>query len=305
MKKITPFALFLLVILLLLSACTGTRSAPSSSERIPVVATTTILADVVSCVGGDQVAITTLVPPGSNEHEYQPSPQDIATVADAALVFEVGLGLEEFMSTVIANAGTQIQPVIVSDGIATREFTANADEHFSADPHVWMDPANVVIWVQNIEAALTSYDPAHKELYHANSTAYIAELKALDQWITDQVAQIPPENRKIVTDHMLFGYFAEKYGFTIVGALIPSYSSVAEPSARELAALEDAIRQYGVKVILLGNTVNPALADQVASDTGTRLVQFYTGSLSAPDGPAPTYLDYMRFNVNTIVEALR
>jgi len=305
MKKLTSFAFLLLVILLLLSACTGTRTAPSSSERIPVVATTTILADVVSRVGGDHVAITPLVPPGSNEHEYQPSPQDIAAVADAALVFEVGLGLEEFMSTIIANAGTQIQPVIVSDGIATREFTANSDEHFSADPHVWMDPANVVIWVQNIEAALTSYDPAHKELYHTNSTAYIAELKALDQWITDQVAQIPPENRKLVTDHMLFGYFAEKYGFTIVGALIPSYSSVAEPSARELAALEDAIRQYGVKVILVGNTVNPALADQVASDTGTRLVQFYTGSLSAPDGPAPTYLDYMRFNVNTIVEALR
>ena len=305
MKKLTPFTLSLLAVVLLLSACTGSGATPTTSTRIPVVATTSILADVVGRVGGDQVKITTLVPPGSNEHEYQPSPQDIAAVADAALVFEVGLGLEEFMSTIVANAGTLVQPVIVSDGIATREFTANTDEHFSADPHVWMDPANVVIWVQNIEAALSSYDPAHKELYHANSTAYIAELKTLDQWIEEQVAQISPENRKLVTDHMLFGYFAEKYGFTIVGALIPSYSSVAEPSARELAALEDAIRQYGVKVILVGNTVNPSLADQVASDTGTRLVQFYTGSLSTPDGPASTYLNYMRFNVTTIVDALK
>ena len=130
------------------------------------------------------------------------------------------------------------------------------------------------------------------------------ELEALNTWINQQTGTIPQENRQIVTDHMLFGYFAEKYGFNVVGAIIPSYSSGAEPSARELAELEDSIRQFDVKVILVGNTVNPSLAARIADDTGIRLVQFYTGSLSEADGPAATYIEYMRFNVNAIVSAL-
>jgi len=301
-NRIKETLLAFLILVLSLSAC---APAPAPvSDRIPVVATTSILADVVSRVGGDLVSVTALVPPGANEHAYQPSPRDIAAVSDAALVFEVGLGLEEFMATIITNAGTQVEPVTVSEGITTREFTGGGDEHFSADPHVWMDPANVIIWTRNIAAALSAYDPAHRDAYDANSAAYITELEALDTWISQQVAKIPPENRRIVTDHMLFGYFAEKYGFTVVGAIIPSYSSGAQPSARELADLEQSIRQFDVKVILVGNTVNPSLASQIADDTGIRLVQFYTGSLSEPDGPAATYLDYMRYNVSTIVDAL-
>ncbi len=301
-NRINLTVLFLLLVVLLLTACVP-APAPDS-DRIPVVATTSILADVVSRVGGDRVDVTSLVPPGANEHEYQPSPRDIAAVTDAALVFEVGLGLEEFMETIILNAGTQIEPVTVSDGITTMEFSGGGDEHFTADPHVWMDPANVIIWTRNIAAALSAYDPDHQEIYSTNSAAYITELETLDAWITQQTGTIPQENRRIVTDHMLFGYFAEKYGFTVVGAIIPSYSSGAEPSARELAELEDSIRQFDVKVILVGNTVNPSLAARIADDTGIRLVQFYTGSLSEADGPAATYIEYMRFNVNAIVSAL-
>lgn len=301
-KSAIGMVFIIFVTVLGFSACTSTPTP--ASQKIPVVATTSILADVVSRVGGDRVDVTSLVPPGANEHEYQPSPRDIAAVTDAALVFEVGLGLEEFMETIILNAGTQVTPVSVSEGVVTREFTGGQDEHFSADPHVWMDPANVIIWARNIAAALSAYDPDHQDTYSANSAAYITELEALDAWITQQTAIIPQENRQIVTDHMLFGYFAEKYGFTVVGAIIPSYSSGAEPSARELAELEDSIRQFDVKVILVGNTVNPSLASRIADDTGIRLVQFYTGSLSEADGPASTYLDYMRYNVNTIVDAL-
>lgn len=291
----------LLVLMILTSACGTGNTIPT--DQIPVVATTSILADVVSRVGGDLVAVTPLVPPGANEHEYQPSPRDIAAVTDAALVFEVGFGLEEFMETIIENAGTKVDPVFVSDGISTKAFSG-ADEHYTADPHVWMDPANVIIWTRNITDALTAYDPAHAEVYATNSAAYIAELEALDAWISAEVEKIPAQNRQLVTDHMLFGYFAEKYGFSVVGAIIPSYSSGAEPSARELAELEDAIRDYNVTAILVGNTVNPALARRVAEDTGTQLVEFYTGSLSEPGGPASTYIEYMRFNVNAIVSAL-
>lgn len=303
MKNIFLFNLFLVFTLAIgISACTAER--PDPSDQITVVATTSILADVVSQVGGDLVVVTSLVPTGINIHEYQPSPQNVAAVADADLVFEVGLGLEEFMETIILNAGTKVEPVIVSEGIETMEFSGGEDPHLSSDPHVWLDPANVIIWTKNIEEALSAFDPDNRAIYEANSQAYITQLESLDTWIAGEVSKIPPENRQLVTDHMMFGYFADKYGFTIAGAIIPSYSSVAEPSARELAELEDAIRKYNVRVILVGNTVNPALASRVANDTGTQLVQFYTGSLSEPGGPASTYIDYMRFNVNAIVSAL-
>jgi len=303
MKNIFLFNLFLVFTLAIgISACTA--ETPDTSDQITVVATTSILADVVSQVGGDLVVVTSLVPTGINIHEYQPSPQNVAAVADADLVFEVGLGLEEFMETIILNAGTKVEPVIVSEGIETMEFSGGEDPHLSADPHVWLDPANVIIWTKNIAEALSAFDPDNRVIYEANSQAYINQLESLDKWIAGEVSKIPPENRQLVTDHMMFGYFADKYGFTIAGAIIPSYSSVAEPSARELAELEDAIRKYNVRVILVGNTVNPALASRVANDTGTQLVQFYTGSLSEPGGPASTYIDYMRFNVNAIVSAL-
>mgnify|MGYP000870772509 FL=1 len=301
-KKHLIYFFFIFSLAVGISSCASGK--PVNTSGINAVTTTSILADVVSQVGGDLVAVPPLVPPGVNEHQYQPSPQDIAAVTDADLVFEVGLGLEEFMETIILNAGTKVEPVIVSDGIKTREFSGGEDELFSADPHVWMDPANVIIWTRNIAAALSAFDPDNSEVYEANSQAYITKLESLDTWIAGEVAKIPPENRQLVTDHMLFGYFADKYGFTVAGAIIPSYSSIAEPSARELAELEDVIRDYNVQVILVGNTVNPALASRIANDTGTQLVEFYTGSLSEPGGPASTYIDYMRYNVNAIVSAL-
>lgn len=303
----------------MVAACASSRVSPS--DKIPVVATTSILADVIGRVGGDLVSVTTLVPAGANEHEYQPSPRDITAVSDAALVFEVGLGLEEFMSRIIENAAGEVNVITVSQGITAIDFFVEndheedpeaaqgenhaGDQHGSTvDPHVWLDPANVIIWTKNIAAALSEFDPIHSETYKTNSETYITELHELDAWITAEVARIPQGQRLIVTDHMLFGYFAEKYGFTVIGAIIPSYSSMAQPSAQELAALEDAIHQYNVKVILVGNTVNPAMAGRIAGDTGTALVQFFTGSLSASDGPAATYQDYMRYNVSVIVNAL-
>lgn len=297
----------LLFSMLPLYACTP--AAATSADQLQVIATTSILADVVRQVGGTHLNVNSLVPPGGNEHEYQPAARDIAAVVDADLVFEVGIGLEEFMSTLIQNAGTEVSVVTVSDGITPQQFQPEAgegllDDHSAGDPHVWMDPANVVTWAQNIAAALIARDPQHESDYKANLAAYTASLQELDNWIVGQITTIPADQRKIVTDHMLFGYFAQKYGLEVVGALIPSYSSSAAPAARDLAALEDAIRQYGVNAILVGNTVNPALSKQVAADTGVRLVQFYTGSLSAADGPAATYIDYMHYNVNAIVSAL-
>jgi ABC-type Zn uptake system ZnuABC Zn-binding protein ZnuA len=162
-----------------------------------------------------------------------------------------------------------------------------------------------MVWVQNIEGALSELDSQNAPSYAENAGKYQAELQELDIWIRDQVALVPSENRKLVTDHKLFAYFADEYGFEQVGALIPGYSTLAEPTAKELSDIEDAIHQLDVKSIFVGNTINPALAERVSEDTGTALIFVYTGSLSEPGDQADTYLAYMRYNTSAFVNALR
>jgi ABC-type Zn uptake system ZnuABC Zn-binding protein ZnuA len=177
-------------------------------------------------------------------------------------------------------------------------------DHMGADPHVWTDPHSVMVWAGNIADSLGVLDPANADTYETNAQTYVEELEKLDEWIEEQVARVAPHDRQLVTDHTAFGYFAKRYGFDQVGAVIPGYSTLAEPSARELARLEGAIENRGVKAVFVGLTVNPDLARRVAEDTGTKLVFLYTGSLSEPDGPAGDYMAFMRYNVNAIVDAL-
>ena len=324
MKKL----LFLLATFsLILAACGGASVPESDSGKLNVVATTSIVADVVSNIGGEHVNVEVLLPVGTDPHSFEPTPQDISKVANADIVFANGAGLEAFIEHLLESAEANDKIVEVSEGIdllahpkagASNEHDHAEDHdegeegeehddhnHVAGDPHVWVDPNNVMLWVDNIEHALTEADPAHAAEYAANAESYQAQLTELDTWIRQQVANIPPENRKLVTDHMLFGYFADEYGFKQIGALIPGYSTLAEPSAQELAAIEDAIREYNVPAVFVGNTVNPALGGQVAEDTGIKLVTIYTGSLSDENGDAPTYLDYIRYNVTAFVNALK
>ncbi len=319
MNRIPHVLLGALIAILLVAGCTA--PTPSSETTLPlqVVATTSIVADVVQQIGGERVAVHVLLPLGADPHTYEPAPQDMARVSDAVLVFASGAGLEEFLEKLIANAGAEQRLVSVSDGIELKDFgvdehaeeegEAHVDEeekeHQGGDPHTWVDPANVKVWVENVRARLSAVDPAGAELYQANAARYLAELDQLDGWIREQIAQIPPANRKIVTDHQVFGYFAERYGLEQVGTIIPGYSTAAAPSAQEIAAIEDAIRDLGVKAVFVGETIAPTLAQRVAEDTGVQLVFVYHGSLSAPDGPAATYLEYMRYNVNAMVAALK
>jgi manganese/iron transport system substrate-binding protein len=316
-KIITVFVLFVFI-----GACTPQAvQTPEVAQNEPimqVVATTSILADVVRQVAGERVEIQSLIPPGSDPHSYQLTPRDMAAIAQADLVFMVGAGLEEFLDGVIERTGGNARLVPVSEGIELLEFEhddehddehededEHDDEHEEGDPHVWFDPNNVIFWVQGIELVLSQMDPLHSAGYAANAEAYIEQLVELDAWIQEQVAVIPVENRLLVTDHLLLGYFAERYGFEQVGAVFPGYSTMTEPSAQEMAALEDTIREMGVKAVFVGNTVNPQVSQRIAEDTGTQLVFFYTDSLTEEDGPASTYLDYIRYNVTVITEALK
>ncbi|MGB9751438.1 MAG: ABC transporter substrate-binding protein [Roseiflexus castenholzii] len=177
--------------------------------------------------------------------------------------------------------------------------------HDEGDPHFWLDPTKVVTYVANIRDGLISVDPDGAEVYRANAERYIAQLNELDRFIADEVAKIPEANRKLVTNHESFGYFADRYGFRIIGTIVPGVSTGASPSAQQLARLTERVREAGVKVIFLETSANPQLAEQLARETGIRVVSdLYTHSLSDADGPSPTYIDMMRYNVKQIVEAL-
>ncbi len=277
-----------------------------AGQKLKVVATTNIVAHVVSQIGGDAVELTELLPVGADPHTYIATPQDVAAVADAHIIFANGADLEaEFLPELVQDSDAPV--IYVSQGIKLRELgrgEAHEHEHEGIDPHTWTTPANVAIFIQNIEYALDALDPANAETYQANAKVYEAELEALDEWVRAQIATIPAEKRELITDHSVFGYYADRYGLEQIGAVIPAFSTAAEPSAQELAALEDAIREYGVEAVFVGTTINPSLARQVAEDTGTQLVTLYTGSLGPEGSGVETYVAYICSNTIAIVDAL-
>jgi ABC-type Zn uptake system ZnuABC Zn-binding protein ZnuA len=293
----------------------------AAGEKLRVVATTNILGDVVHQVGGDRIELTTLLPVGADPHSYSASPQDLRMLSGAQVVFMVGEGVEETLLPVVENREGNSARVAVNTGLALQALPADGHEeagenadgddhtgeahHHTLDPHTWTAVPSVLHWVERIEQSLSTLDPANAATYQANAAAYRAKLEELDQEIQRAVAAIPAANRKLVTDHDDFGYFADRYGFTIVGAVIPSFSTLAAPSAQELAALHQQVAAEGVKAIFVGTTVNPDLADQLAHDLGIAVVPLYTDSLSGADGPAATYLDMMRFDVKAIIDALQ
>jgi len=315
----------------------------NEDSGLKIVVTTSFIGDVVEQIAGETAEISVLLEPGQNPHSYQPTPRDMVNISQADAVFVNGLHLEEFLDDLLDGSDTDAELVVVSEGIEPlgmpewgshsegeeeedESHTAEADHDHEADggheeeadqdhegehdhglgydPHVWFDPNNLIIWVDNIVSALSELDPIHAADYQANSQAYQEELAALDSWIREEVSQIPEGNRKLVTDHTALGYFAEEYGFTQIGAVIPALTTEAETSGQELAELIETIRDNQVKAIFVGIDFDPTLAQRVAEETGVDLIPIYFGSLS--DGePAGTYLDFMRYDVTVILRALK
>ncbi len=324
-RKMGPAIGGLLALALGLAACGRTAPSPmirletpiadlqtvslAPGQRLQVVVTTNIAADLVGRVAGDSTQVTALLPAGVDPHAYEPAPQDLGTVAEADAVFINGLGLEGFLAELLANAGGDAPVVSLSEGIRPRALQdlglGDGEEQASGiDPHVWFDPVLMVTWAGNIGEALSALDPSGSAGYRERAGDLARELVALDEWIRQQVDALPAEARLLVTDHDELGYFADRYGFQVIGAVIPGYSSVAEPSAQELADLETRIRTFGVRAVFVDRTVNAQVSERAVEDTGIRLVPLITHSLSAPDGPVPDYLSLMRYNVEAIVAAL-
>jgi len=297
MKRISFIRIWTFVFLLtgILASCSGT-AAPD------ILATSTILADATRNVAGERLTVGSLLPIGADPHSYQSTPQDTAKISKSKVLVINGAGYELFLETLLANADGERTLIEASTSLNLRSETENGR---GTDPHLWLDPNNMIIYVENIRDGLAQFDPEGTEIYQSNANAYIAQLEELDAWINGQIAQIPPPRRLLVTNHEALGYFAERYGFTVVGTVIESFSSDASPSAQQMAALVDQIKQYGAPAIFLDASDNPALAQQIAAETGAEVVtDLHLESLT--DGaPAGTYIEMMKYNVTKIIEALQ
>ncbi len=324
-----PVSWLLIVSLVLagLVACAGPASQPAAPTQAPsagqaplkVLAVETFLADMAQNVAGDRLKVDSLIPIGVEPHGFQPTPRDVVKIAESQVLIVNGAELETWLEDVLANAGGKRVVITASAGLAMREPDREGmahehedepehegDHEHEGDPHFWLDPVAAIKYVENIRDGLSAEDPAGKEIYAANAAAYIARLNELHQWALAQVATIPPERRLLVTNHESFGYFADRYGFTVVGTVIPSVSTGASPSAQEIAALVEHIKETGVPAIFLETGANPQLARQIAQETGIKVVTgLFTHSITDASGPAPTYIDMIKYNVKAIVEALK
>ena len=299
-QSMARWVIAIMMIGLVLTGCAGQPQA-ANGGGLQVLASNEFLADLTRQVAGERAAVSSLIPTGVDPHAFEPAPQDVTRVAASQVLVINGGGLEAWLEGVLANAGGQRLVITASQGLVPRPAD-DAEEHPEGDPHFWLDPMLAKTYVANIRDGLSQADPAGAQIYAANTEAYLRQLDDLDAWIRARVESIPPEKRLLVTNHESFGYFAERYGFTLVGAVVPSVSSSASPTAQDLARLIDQIRQSGAPAVFLESGSNPELAEQVAADTGAQVVE---GLLSHSFGPGvQDYIAMMKWNVDLIVGAL-
>jgi zinc/manganese transport system substrate-binding protein len=277
-----------------------------AKDKLKVVASFSILGDLVKNVGGDRVEVATLVGPNGNAHVYAPSPADAKKAADAKLVFVNGLGFEGWLERLVKASGTKAPIIVATKGIKPRERVGERDhdhDHGRADPHAWQSVANAKIYVVNIRDALIAADPAGKPAYDANAAAYLARLDALEREVRDVIAKIPAERRKIITSHDAFGYFEGAYG---IGFIAPQgVSTEAEASAKDVAAIIVQVKKQKIAAVFLENVTDPRLVEQIARETGAKIGgTLYSDALTDDKGDAATYIDLIRHNVRQLAAAL-
>ncbi len=273
----------------------------ASAKTLRVVASFSVLADVVQQVGGAHVHVTSLVPPNGDPHQFEPSPQDAENLKNADVTFISGEGLERWFESLVKASGYQGTPGIASAGITLRQRERRGQP--SDDPHVWNSPANVQVWVTNIEKALIAADPADEADFKASAARYANELEELDAETRAKLASIPAGHRKVLTSHDAFGYLGRDYGVEFLSPL--GLSTEAEASASDVAKLIDQVRRENVKVYFIETSNDPRLVQQIAAATGARPGgKLYAEALSPAQGPAPTYLQMFRHNIDELVGAM-
>ncbi|MCX5888141.1 MAG: metal ABC transporter substrate-binding protein [Deltaproteobacteria bacterium] len=301
------------ILLLFLVLClAGSAIEARAEKKVKVIASFSILGDMVGNVGGDRVEVTTLVGPNGDAHVYQPTPAAAKAVGGANLVVVNGLGFEGWMDRLIQTSGYKGPIVVASRGIKPREMTTEeAEEHeqgakheHKIDPHAWQNLSNGLIYVENIAKGLSSADPDGAAIYKANTDAYEAKLADLDRWVKAEFAGIPKPKRRMITSHDALGYFGAAYGITILSSM--GVSTESEPSAGGIARLIKQIRQEKITAVFIENVTDPRLMEQVAKESGVKLGgELYSDALSKQDESAPTYIKMFENNATKIIAAMR
>jgi zinc/manganese transport system substrate-binding protein len=273
--------------------------------KLPVVASFSILADFVREVGGERVALTTLVGPDGDAHVYSPSPADAKAMAAASLVVVNGLKFEGWLTRLLKSSGTKAKLATATEGVTPLKMQddGHGHGHGGEDPHAWQSVSNAKVYVANILKALSAADPAGKAIYEANAAAYLAKLDTLEGEIRATVARIPADRRKAITSHDAFAYFAKAYGIAFVAP--QGVSTEAEASARDVGRIIRQVKAQKISAVFLENISNPRLAEQIARESGARIGgRLYSDALSGSDGPAGTYIAMMKHNISVIEKAL-
>ncbi|MBE2269492.1 MAG: zinc ABC transporter substrate-binding protein [Anaerolinea sp.] len=335
--------MLLIILPLILLFAVGAVSA--AQDRPVIVASTTILADVAQNVAGDLLTVTPLIPANVDPHAFEPTTAHAALVAGADALLVVGAGYEAFLADLLTTVGADIPVYVISNGIEIlpyggphehegeeaaadhedehehlgvlgdgfecepHEHEAEAEdehEHGACDPHVWHDVANVLTWTENLVASFSAIDPANADAYRANGEAYIAQLDALDVEIRAIVSTIPEDRRVLITNHEFMGYYAHAYGFEVAATVLPAAATGGEIAPQDLAGLIELVRAEGVPAIFAENTTTAQLAELIAQEAGVNVVTaLYSDALGTPESGAATYIDLMRFNTQTIADALK
>lgn len=295
-------------------------TAPAMAQadgKIPVVASFSILGDLVKNVGGDRISVSTLVGPDGDAHVFQPAPADAKKVAEARVVFVNGLGFEGWMDRLVKASGTKAEMVVASRGVQPREMEEEEEGHGHdhgklaqggqaheiADPHAWQSVANAELYVANIRDGLIAADPAGKDAYEANASAYLAKLAALDTQVKDAIARIPADKRRVITSHDAFGYFSAAYGLEFIAP--QGVSTESEASAKDVAKIIRQIKAEKIPAVFMENISDPRLIQRIAKETNAKIGgTVFSDALSDDKGPAATYIDMMQNNIREFSAAL-
>lgn len=290
----------------------GLNGQGTASDGLRVISTTTLLGDIVSAIAGDHIQHTVLLPSHADPHGYELKAADMMTLTKADVLFVMGLGLDDFLKPALRKTMDTLRVENLSKNMERRHVPSHGHHHdhehahdTEVDPHIWFNPLNVMHWVDAVEQTLSELDPRHTAAYQANASGYRQTLEELDAWIQEQVKNIPPAKRRIVTDHNFLSHFCERYGFTQVGFIHRGISALSAPSAKEVARLEKHLGGAGIPALFVGKNSNPKLARRMALDLNIDIAYLYTESLGNPDGPAGNYPDFMRYNVGIIMNALQ
>ncbi len=293
------------ILLFLLAGCTDILNVWKTKDKIRAVATTTFIADFLKNIAGDHLEVNVIMKEGSNHHAFEPTIRDARIIGTSDIIFINGMSLEgEWLGQMLISTDSEEKVVVTAEGIQSRPLVHTDHVHADGDPHVWHSTINAQLVVDNITRGLVEYDPDNRAFYEANAEAYNAQLDELTEQVEAILAVVPTERRKLVTSHEAFGYFADQFGFEVIGTIIIATQS-QEPDRRQMQSIIERIAYFEVPAIFTETTMNSRLAEQIATETGVQLVpNLYSDSLGTLGTEGDTYIKMMLYNARTIAAGL-